>query len=340
MAIPAPAPPAPLLPRPEAARAVILKLGAFALALAAAAHALLVTSDRFLGWCEEASGEDALPLRQEATLRRLAPGQFDVFFVGSSVAESHVDPMRLALRHRLRALALPMHGGTMVDAAMASPLLVRPRPRAVVVLPTVWTLFDHFDWRDVRVYDPGMAWRIFTLRELLTSPRDHASLLLGASHFVLRHRASLRDTLLETLRPAGGAPLVFDPDAAGARRRRETRVSAAAGRFRCPSVGSRALVALGARLAESGVATVLVPTPGNTAWDRSPEVVARFDACLADVAARTGATVVARSALPAMGPADFRDRTHLNRQAAQRFTDGLGEALAHIVPPEDGDAVQ
>jgi hypothetical protein len=312
----------------------------FALALAAAAHLTFVTSDRLLGWCEEASGADALPLRQEATLRRLAPGQFDVFVVGSSVAESHVNPARLALRHHLHALAFPMHGGTMVDAAMVAPHLVRPRPRAVVVLPTVWTLFDHFEWRDVRVYDPRMAWRIFTLRELLTSPRDHASLLLGASHFVLRHRASIRDTLLEPLQPAARPVVMFDPDAAGPRRRRETRRSAEPGQFRCPSVGSRALAALAARLAESGVATVLVPTPGDTVWDRTPEVVARFDACLADVAARSGAAVVARTALPVMGPADFRDRTHLNQKAAERFTDALGEALARIVLRQDGDALQ
>src|SRR5687768_2796768 len=134
-------------PRPrDGARAVLVKLLAFVLALGAASHAALVTSGRFLAWCEEAAGEDAQPLRLEATLRRLAPGQFDVLVVGSSVAESHVHPTRLLVRHRVRALALPLHGGTMVDLAMLAPHLVRPRPRAVVVLPTVWTLFDRFEW--------------------------------------------------------------------------------------------------------------------------------------------------------------------------------------------------
>jgi hypothetical protein len=333
MAVPTPAP-------RDSARAILRNLLAFVLALGAATHAALVSSDRFLAWCEEAAGEDAQPVRLEATLRRLAPGQFDVFVLGSSVAESHVRPTRLLVRHRVRALALPLYGGTMVDLAMLSPHLVRSRPRAVVVLPTVWTLFDRFEWRDLRLYDAGMAWRIFTARELLSSPREHASRLLGASHFVLRHRASLRDSLLEPLRPPGEPPLVYDLDAVGPRRRRAALEAAGPADFRCPSVGSRALAALGGHLAESGVRTVFVPTPGNAPWDHSPDVVARFDACLAAVAASTGAIVVPRADLPVTGPADFRDRSHLRTAASERFTDALGAVLARVVPPRETDALQ
>jgi hypothetical protein len=208
----------------------------------------------------------------------------------------------------------------------------------VAVLATVWTVFDRLAWSEMRAYDPRIAWRTFTATELLRSPAAHASLLLGSSHFVLRHRAAIRDSLIGAVLPGTGRDAIFDPDAAGPRRRRAALAAATREDFRCPAVGTRALAALLQRLAEEGVPTLVVATPGNSEWDRDPEVLARLDACLAAAAAGTGAGLVSRADLPAFSPADFRDQTHLRSPA--RFTKALGPHLARALAPPSPHALR
>ena len=79
----------------------------------------------------------------------------------------------------------------------------------------------------------------------------------------------------------------------------------------CASVNMRALEAMAGRLRDAEVKTVFVSTPGHRAWDADPARIARFERCLQDLSARTGATLVPRKALPAFGGEDFRDHTYV-----------------------------
>ena len=174
-------------PRPAAGGAarVLLLLGGFILLLAAASHLALVHSARFLAFARGGDDGAGQPMRIEATLRALRPGEARIIGVGSSVLFADVDASRLAERYGLELLPLSLFGSTTAELAMLSPRVVEARPQAVVVLATVWTLFDHVDWAAVRVYDPPIAAPLVGARQILADRQAHASHLLGSSHFVM-----------------------------------------------------------------------------------------------------------------------------------------------------------
>jgi hypothetical protein len=327
LAVAKPKEPSPFADPPrETAVGVALRLSAFAVAIILASHLLLVHSRSFLARCQRAEDVASQPLRIEATLRLVEPGQAQVLAVGSSVLVSHVDSGRLA-HYGLDVRVLPLYGSTPVETAMLAPLLARARPRAVVLFTTVWALFDRVVWRDLRVYDPAIAWSLSSARKLLADRQAHASHLLGSLHFAIRHRAALREVIAQAFvpAPAAGGPRWPVPEEVPALQ--FGRWQADPGDFTCPSIHTRGIEALARRLDEDGVRLILVPTPGNSRWDRDPSLRRRFEECLADVGRRTGAIAVPGGELPAFGPADFADTQHMNAAGRRRFTDAIAPVL-------------
>ena len=188
------------MPRAGGATRVLLILAGFTVALAALSDQALVHSTRFLAFAGQGDDAAGQPMRIEAPLRALRAGEAQIVAVGRSVLFSDVDAARLAERYEIDVRPLPLFGGTTAEMAMLSPLLAEARPRAVVLLATVWTLFDHVDWPEVRVYDPRIAASLVGGRGLVADRQAHASHLLGSFHFVIRHRAALRERLLAAVR--------------------------------------------------------------------------------------------------------------------------------------------
>jgi hypothetical protein len=321
---------------------VLLFLAGFTVLLGAISHVALVHSGRFLAFAR--GGDDAAgqPMRIEATLRALRPGEARIIAVGSSVLFADVDAGRLAERYDLDLLPLSLFGGSSVELAMLSPRLAAARPGAVVFLATVWTFFDHVDWPGLRVYDPRIAASLASGREIVADRQAHASHLLGSLHFLIRHRAALRARMAETtgLRLRTGENFAEEvaarlpPPAARAHR------EATAADFSCTGVNARALELMARRMREAGITFVLVPTPADSRWDRDETVWLRLDGCLAEIAARTGARLVLRSAPNDFPPSNFENEEHMNAVGRQRFTDRLGLLLQHALAPRSGDAVQ
>ena len=339
VAQPPAAPPDPRATAGGATRALLVLAG-FTVALAAASNLALVHSARFLAFAR--GGDDAAgqPMRIEATLRALRPGEAQIVAVGSSVLFADVDAARLAERYGLFLRPLALFGGTTAEMAMLSPSLAQARPRAVVVLATAWTMFDHVDWPSVRVYDPRIASSLVSGRELLADRQAHASHLLGSFHFVIRHRAALRERIAAAARlrgaPTGEAAERINPRLPPAVRAREVT----AADFSCTGVNARALELMAGRMREAGVTFVIVPTPADSPWDRDEVLGQRLDGCLAGIAARTGARVVLRPAPGDFPSSDFENEQHMNASGKQRFTDRLGLLLQHALAPRSGDAVQ
>jgi hypothetical protein len=330
----APSPvPEPRAPEGESARGVLLRLGAFVAALGVGSHLLLVGCRPLLSACERRLEPAAQPLRNEAALRLLRPGEAQLLVVGNSVVTSDVDAERLATGFGLDAVPLPLYGASSVDVAMSAPLLARARPRAVVVLVSMWAVLDRVDWSAVRVYDPGLALSLLSWRELLDERQAHAARMLESLHFVVRHREPLRQMAADLLAPRRrrAVPASGRREAIEERAARLEESGMAAATFTCPSLSTRALEAMAGRLGEAGVRTVLVFAPGNRRWNSDPALAARFDECLRGLAARTGSALVAREALPAFTAADFRDPEHMTRAGRERFTDALGARLRALL---------
>jgi len=338
-------PEAPPDPRRMAERATVIlfALGGFAIAMAAASHLALVHSRAFLAFCQRADGVAAQPLHSEVTLRALRPGEAQLIAVGSSMLDSDLDVDRLARSYRLDVRPLPLFGGTVAELAMLTPRLSRARPQAVVLLTTVWTLFDHVEWPEARLYDPRIAAALLTWRELMADRQAHASHLLGSLHFVIRHRAALRERLAEA------ALSRLRPDTAGGAARPITRVpanvlarwDAEEQDFTCRSVNARALEIMARRLRDEDVPLIVVPTPANSRWDRDESLWRRLEECLAGIAQRTGAIVVPRPSVGDFAPSEFEDRQHMNAAGRQRFTDRVGPLLQRaLARARSGRAVQ
>ena len=336
-------PAAPPDPRPTAGSAtrVLLLLAGFTVALAVASNFALVHCARFLAFAR--GGDDAAgqPMRIEATLRALRPGEARIIAVGSSVLFTDVDAPRLSESYGLDLLPLSLFGGTTAEMAMLSPWLAEARPRAVVVLATVWTLFDHVDWPAVRVYEPRIAGSLVSGRELVADRQAHASHLLGSLHFVIRHRAALRDRIGEVTRLRfTTAKETAEPIAVRLPPAPRAHREATAADFSCTGVNARALELMARRMREAGVAFVIVPTPADSPRDRDEALWQRLDGCLAGIAGRTGARVVLRPGPDDFPPSDFENEQHMNAGGRQRFTDRLGLLLQHALAPRSGDAVQ
>jgi hypothetical protein len=313
----------------ESAAVVLLAVFGFAVALAAASHLALVHSRPFLAFCRREGSAATQPLRIEATLRALRPGEAQLIAVGSSVLDSDLDVDRLARRYHLDLRPLPLYGGTTAEMAMLTPRLSSARPEAVVLFTTVWMLFDHVDWPEVRLYDPRIAASLLTWRELVADRQAHASHLLGWFHFVIRHRAALRERLAEA------AEARFAPPEQAGGRHRITRIPAAVQArweaekqdFTCRSVNARALEIMAGRLRDEDVPLVVVPTPANSVWDGDESLGRRLEDCLAGIAGRTEAIVVPRPPAGDFPPSAFQDRQHMNAAGRQRFTDRVGPLL-------------
>jgi hypothetical protein len=327
----------------ERATAVLFALAGFAIAFTVASQYALVHNRAFLAFCQRADGVAGEPLRIEATLRALRPGEAQLIAVGSSVLDSDLDVERLAASYHLDVRPLSLSGGTAAEMAMLTPRLSRARPQAVVFLATVWTLFERVEWQEARLYDPRIAASLLSAHELMADRQAHASRLLGSLHFVIRHRAPLRERLaqaaLSRLAPgrARGPARPVTQVPAGVRARWEAQERD----FTCGGVNAHALELMARRLADEGVPLIVVPTPADSRWDRDESLWRRLDDCLAGIAGRTGAIVLARSSVEDFAPSEFDDAQHMNAAGRRRFTDRVGSLLQPaLVRAGSGHAVQ
>jgi hypothetical protein len=340
----APSPEAPAAPRAHAGSgaAVLLALAAFTLVVAAASHLAIVHSRPLLVSLARTEDVAAQPLHIEATLRAMRPGEAPLVAVGSSVLDTDLDEHRLAGRFGVVVRPLPLYGGTIGEMAMLTPLLVHARPRGVVVTTTVWTLFDHVEWPEARLYDPRIAFELLTWREIVADRQAHGSHLLGSLHFVIRHRAALRERVgAEALRLLGLAPAPPAPAALHVPAAVRARWEALGQEFTCDGVNARALEVMARRLAEAGIPLFVVPTPANSSRDRDPALWRRLDQCLGQVASRTGAVVLPSPGIDDFPPSDFADSQHMNAGGRARFTDRVGALLQQALARRGaGRAVQ
>ena len=327
----------------ERATFVLLAVIGSAVAWTAATHLALVHCRPFLAFCQRANGPSAQHLRIEATLRALRPGEADLIAVGSSLLDRDLDVEHLARSYGLDVRPVPLFGGTMAEMAMLTPQLSRARPRAVVLLVSLGLLLDHVVWPEVRVYDPHIAASLLGGRELMADRQAHASHVLGSLHFVIRHRAALRERL------AGAARSRFGLESRQGGARPSARLPAAVhARFdarerdlTCASVNARALEIMARRLRHEGVPLIVVPTPGNSPLDRNEALLRRLDQCLDGIGQRTGAIVLPRPAPDDFPATEFEDALHMNDLGRRRFTDRVGLLLQHaLARAGSGDALQ
>lgn len=313
---------------------VLIILATFMLGASVLSDTLLTRSTAFWTFCRErATSMATRPLKIEAKLRSRPPGTTQIAFVGSSVVAGAINSDRIAQQLDLDAgdvLLLAIPAADTVEVSMLAGELIRARPRLVVHLATVWALWDHVTWTDLRLYDPAVAVALLGWRDLLAQHDVQASLLLGWSHVVIRHRAALRDILFAPIldgtarlpaRPAGEVREI--------RRRLQERRLATPEDFACPNIHTRALGVLARRLRSRQIPLAVVATPAND-WRRAP-LRPQFNECLSAAARADGFVFVSESALPRFDGFDFRDATHMSARGQLKLTDALIPELRRLL---------
>lgn len=319
----------------SAGRALLL-IGAVVLALGFASDAFLVGLESFWAYCDTAThSQNNRTLRFEAGLARIEPGSVDTLVLGSSVARDAVAPAGLAGSLGLEPAGvrkLFLAAGFASEIAMLADEYVSLQPRQVVFPVTIWSLHEKLGHKNLRFYDPLIAAKIFSLREVLGNRAEHASGLLGSAHVVVRHRRALRELLWisafgKSNRPAFLPAELLPPQLLLST---ETRRATTAEDFSCGAVNVRALSLLGQRLKASGIRFVVVATPVKSPWQDSSLVRERFEACFESISQGGAFDYFSFADGPSLEGEDFKDADHLSPRGRNRFTARLGTNLKQL----------
>lgn len=325
-------------PRRHSSTRLLILLFAFVIGISFVSDLMLTRSSAFWKFCRKrADTRQTRPLKIEAILRSRSPENVRIVFTGSSIVGSNISKKMIANRlgipaYQVVKIALP--GGTDLEWAMIYPRLIRLRPKLVVHLSTVWSLFDRLEWGTVRFYDPAAAYALLNWSELLKDFKHHASGTLGALHVVIRHRDSLRRILFEQPVPDSRKKAPDNqktPGGTDARRIKLKRIRARSeiNDFRCPSIQTRAIDLMAKTLIEHNIGFIAVSAPISNRWGRRPDLRNKMNECLSSRAKTQGYGFVPNSDPKRFESTDFRDRFHMNSKGRKKFTADL---IDHIKP--------
>ena len=269
-----------------------------------------------------ASGSENAAVMLEARAHRLAlEPPLAALVMGSSVADADFADRALAATlqvPRARVAKLWMPAMSDVELAMLVPLVRRLRPERVVVPASPFAMLEGLRWDRTRAYDPEVAWRLFTPRELFADRVEHLSRGFASTHVVVRHRRELRRVLLgdhrdvTALPPQGERPRVGEQIHALERAREVD--------FRCDTVHLRALELFAQEVRAAGAELIIASAPiAERSLAGSAALRDRLDVCL-ESSSLAGARLRLGRDRPAFERSDFRDLIHLTRPAAERFT--------------------
>ena len=311
-----------------AANRVLLVLAGLAALLVFGTDALLTRSAWF-GVIAEDWGSGRL-LEAEARLQKASAGDWDVLFIGSSVAATNIDAETVEHGLHLRPGAVAkvdVAGAVALEFAMYSRELVRLRPRALVYVFTAGTVTFDIEWDLVRPYDPSVALELFSLPELVAGREFHAGGLLRAANVLIRHRADLRYGAVGVI-TRGRGPALW----------REERMRWISHVPELPNVNTRALALLARRAIEADIAVVLASSPLGRENRVQRETRLAAESYLAELGEQRGFRVVAAGDVQLRLAADlWDDRLHLGREGARIFSESLVPALAEALltkPPQ------
>lgn len=317
-------------------------------------------------WRHLARIRDANRARADGILGLAQPGEAGIVVLGSSMAYYDVDEGRLD--DPRRTLNLAVAGDLAVDCAMTLPRALRLRPRMIVYVVSVYDLSRTYHPRSAGFYDPFVAWRLFSLSEIVRDADWHLRGLEEWASVARRHGPSLLPDLLLPGRWSDRSPAGRDSAPLAGESMREAVAGAELRLARNPFDGRgrnvEALRLMAARAARDGIPLVLVQAPlhprvtgvlraadggysatledllervaRETPSEPLPGVAREAPRGLRDVeptAPAPGAALVHHLPGPSLGSFEaslFRDGLHLQRRGRLKYTAALRDALAAI----------